>query len=86
MFAKLRERLKGYKTVVWNAFLGLAPTLFIALDKLQAIDLSQHMTWYMAIVVGVVIGGVGTFLRWMTTGPIGAKGDEAPAPDVKAGD
>ena len=85
-FAALREHLKGWKTIVWNAFLGFAPVLLVALDKLQAVDLSQHMTWWMAIIVGTVVGGIGTLLRWMTTGPIGAKGDETPAPNVKAGD
>jgi hypothetical protein len=84
--AALREHLKGWKTIVWNAFLGFAPVLLVALDKIQAIDLTQYMTWWMAICVGVVVGGIGTLLRWMTTGPIGAKGDEAPASDVKAGD
>lgn len=85
-FAALREHLKGYKTIVWNAFLGFAPVLLVALDKLQAIDLTQYMTWYMAIGVGVFIGGIGTLLRWITTGPVGSKGDEAPAADAKAGD
>jgi hypothetical protein len=48
MLAKLRERLKGWKTVVWNAFLGFAPVILVGLDKIQAIDLTQYMTWYMA--------------------------------------
>ena len=50
MFANLRERLKGWKTVLWNAFLGFAPVILVGLDKIQAIDLTQYMTWYMAIV------------------------------------
>jgi len=86
MFAKIREKLRGWKTVVWNAFLGFAPVILVGLDKIQAIDLTQYMTWYMAIGVGIMVGGIGTFLRWMTTGPIGSKGDEAPAPATKAGD
>lgn len=85
-FAAFREHLKGYKTIVWNGFLGFAPVLLVGLDKLQAIDLSQYMTWWMAICVGVLVGGVGTFLRYITTGPVGSKGDEAPAPETKAGD
>ena len=85
-FAALREHLKGYKTIVWNAFLGFAPVVLVALDKVQAMDLSANMTWWVAIIVGVFVGGIGTLLRWMTTGPIGSKGDEAPAPQTKAGD
>ncbi|MDB5607772.1 MAG: hypothetical protein JWP25_4672 [Bradyrhizobium sp.] len=86
MFAKLRERLKGWKTIVWNGFLGFAPVILVALDKIQAIDLTQYMTWWMAIIVGVLVGGIGTLLRWVTTGPVGSKGDDAPAPATKAGD
>lgn len=85
-FAALREHLKGYKTILWNGFLGFAPVLLVGLDKVQAIDLTQYMTWWMAIGVGIFVGGIGTLLRWVTTGPVGSKGDEAPAPDVKAGD
>lgn len=86
MFAKIREKLKGWKTVIWNGFLGFAPVLLVAIDKLQAMDLTPYMTWYMAIAAGVIVGGVGTYLRYISVGPIGSKGDEAPAPDVKAGD
>lgn len=86
MFAKLRKKLEGWKTVLWNAFLGLAPVLLVTLDKLQAVDLSQYMTWWMAIVVGFVVSAIGVWLRYVTTGPIGSKGDEPPAPDTKAGD
>jgi hypothetical protein len=85
-FAALREHLKGYKTIVWNGFLGFAPVILVGLDKIQAIDLTQYMTWWMAIAVGVLVGGIGTFLRWITTGPVGSKGDDAPAADAKAGD
>lgn len=86
MFTKLRERLKGWKTIIWNGFVALAPVLLVAVDKLQAIDLTPYMTWYMAIAAGVIVGGIGTWLRYVTTGPVGAKGDEEPAPQVKAGD
>jgi predicted cobalt transporter CbtA len=86
MFAKLRQRLKGWKTILWNGFLGFAPAILVGLDKIQAIDLTQHMTWWMAIIVGVLVGGIGTLLRYITTGPVGSKGDEAPAQETKAGD
>jgi hypothetical protein len=86
MLAKLRKRLEGWKTIIWNAFLGLAPVLLVALDKLQAMDLSPYMTWYFAIGAGILVGGIGTWLRYVTTGPVGSKGEEAPAPQTKAGD
>jgi hypothetical protein len=85
MFAKFCEKLKGWKTILWNGFLGLAPVLLVAVDKLQAMDLTPYMTWYMAIAAGVVVGGAGTWLRYVTTGPVGSKGEEEPAPEVKTG-
>lgn len=85
-FAALREKLKGYKTMVWNGFVAIVPVVLVSLDKLASVDLSQYMTWWMAIAVGFVVSAVGVWLRYITTGPVGAKGDEAPDPDVKAGD
>jgi cyanate permease len=84
--AALRETLKGYKTMVWNGFVAIVPVALVALDKLASVDLSQYMTWWMAIAVGFIVSAVGVWLRYITTGPVGAKGDEAPDPDVKAGD
>lgn len=86
MLAKLRDRMKGWKTIIWNGFLGIVPLLLAAVDKLQVMDLTPYMTWYMAIAAGVVVGSVGVWLRYLTTGPVGSKGDEEPPPDVKAGD
>lgn len=84
--AKLREKLKGWKTIIWNGFVALMPLVLVSLDKLQALDLTQYMSAPLAILAGFVIGGVGMGLRVVTTGPVGSKGDDAPAPDVKAGD
>lgn len=86
MFAKLREKLRGWKTVVWNGFIALAPLALVALDKLQALDLTPYMSAPMAILAGFVVGGVGILLRVITTGPVGAKGEDEPAPETKAGD
>lgn len=86
MFAKLRKKLEGWKTIIWNGFVALVPVLLVSLDKLQAVDLSQYMTWWMAIAVGFVVSAMGVWLRYITTGPVGAKGEEEPTPDTKAGD
>ncbi len=83
---KLREKLLGWKTIIWNVFLALAPVLLTATDKLQFMDLTPYMTWWMAIIAGIVVGGIGTWLRYVTTGPVGSKGEEAPTPETKAGD
>jgi len=82
----LKEKLKGWKTIIWNGFLGVMPVVLVALDKVAAVDMSQYTTWWMAIVVGAVVSAIGVWLRYITTGPVGAKGDEMPADDVKAGD
>lgn len=85
MFKTLREKIKGWKTMIWNGFIALAPVMMVSLDRLQAVDLSQYMTWYMAIAVGFAVSAVGVWLRYVTTGPVGSKVDDFPAP-AKAGD
>jgi hypothetical protein len=86
MFANLREKLKGYKTIVWNAFLAMAAPVAVALQQLGAIDWSQYVGPIGAIGIGFVIAAIGVLLRYITTGPVGAKGDETPDANVKAGD
>ena len=86
MWAKIKAKLRGWKTIIWNGFVAVVPVALVSLDKLASLDLSQYMTWWMAIIVGFVVSAVGVWLRYITTGPVGAKGDEQPDPDVKAGD
>jgi hypothetical protein len=86
MFAKLREKLKGWKTIVWNVVLGLSAPVAVALQQLGAIDWSQYVGPIGAVFIGLGIAAVGILLRVVTTGPVGAKGEDEPAPDVKAGD
>ncbi len=86
-FAAIRERLLGWKTIIWNAFIGLMPVILVSLDKLQALDLTPYMTPWMGIFVGFLIAAVGTYLRYISVGPVGSKGTEEPTdPAVKAGD
>lgn len=85
-FAAFREHLKGWKTIVWNAFLGLAAPVAIALQQLGAIDWSQYVGPVGAVFIGLGIAVVGILLRVVTTGPVGSKGEETPAPETKAGD
>lgn len=93
MFAKLREKLKGWKTIIWARMLvvlGLVAGVLVPL--LQVVNGDQigffippKYTPFIPL-IAAVIGLVTEWLRRVTTGPVGAKGDEAPAPDVKAGD
>jgi hypothetical protein len=64
---------KGWKTVGWNVFIALAPLAVVGLDKLAALDLTQYMSAPLAILAGFVIGGIGMWLRVVTTGPVGSK-------------
>jgi hypothetical protein len=83
MWRYFKKRLDGWKTIIWNGFLGVAPVVLVSLDKLASLDLSQYMTWWLAILVGFVVSAVGVWLRYITTGPVGAKDDETSVPDVK---
>ena len=86
LWASFREKLKGYKTIVWNVFLGVLPVLLVALDKLQALDLTPYMTPWAAVGVGFIVSSVGVYLRYISVGPVGSKGDEQPPAELKAGD
>jgi hypothetical protein len=93
MFAKLREKLKGYKTVIWSYILMVVGgVLGIGLPLLDALDITQINAIIpqkyvpFAPLVLIFIGQVTKMLRQATTGPVGAKGDEAPTANVKAGD
>lgn len=86
MWRYLKKKLDGWKTIVWNGFLGVAPVVLVSLDKLASLDLSQYMTWWLAIVVGFVVSATGVWLRYITTGPVGVKNDETRVLDVKGGD
>lgn len=86
MFANLRERMKGWKTIIANAITGLPAALLFLYTQFAGVDFTPLIpAKYVALFV-VLQSVVGIVLRLMTTGPVGAKGDEAPAPDTKAGD
>jgi len=93
MFANIQERLKGWKTIIWARTLtaiGLIAGVVVPL--LQAVNGDQigffippKYTPFIPLIVSV-IGIVTEWLRHVTTGPVGSKGEEAPAPETKAGD
>lgn len=86
MFAKLREKLKGWKTVVWNLFIALSGVIAVALQQLGLIDWSQYVGPIGAVFISLAISAIGIGLRTMTTGPVGSKGEQPATPDTKAGD
>lgn len=85
-FSWLREKLKGWKTIAVGVFFGL-PLLFAQiLSALSLVDLTTILPepWGARIALAVSLSMI--FMRFTVTGPVGAKGDEKPDPDVKAGD
>jgi hypothetical protein len=86
MFAKLREKLKGWKTVVINTIIGLPATLLFIVDQFSTVDVTPLVPTKYAAAIVAAMAVLGVVLRIITTGPVGAKGDAAPKPDVKAGD
>ncbi len=89
MFATLREKFKGWKTIWWNGLLvvgGIVATIILALNEDQISALLPDPWKPFAPLIVTIIGLVGGGLRMITTGPVGSKGDEAPDADTKAGD
>lgn len=93
MFAKLRERMKGWKTIIWSDFLiALGVFCGVIIPLLDALDIAQigalvpdKLVKFSPLIL-VIIGQITKSLRKVTTGPVGAKGDESPTADVRAGD
>jgi hypothetical protein len=86
MFASLRLRLKGWKTVVINALVGLPATALYVYEQFANVDITPLIPakYAAAAVAGMAVLGV--VLRIITTGPVGSKGTQEPAPSAKAGD
>jgi hypothetical protein len=85
MFVTFRKRLKGWKTVIVNAVVGLPASLLFLYEQFQGVDVTPLIPaqYAAAAVAGMAILGV--ILRIVTTGPIGSKGEKAAAADTKAG-
>jgi hypothetical protein len=86
MFARIRETLKGWKTVIVNAAVGLPAglyTLYLALAEVNFTPVipAQYVAGFM-----VFWAVLGILLRLVTTGPVGSKGEEPATPATKAGD
>ena len=71
MIAALRRRLKGWKTVVVNAVIGLPATALYIYEQFEGVDITPLIParYAAAAVAGMAVLGV--VLRIITTGPIG---------------
>ncbi len=86
MFAAIRERLKGWKTVVLNAVTGFPAAALYLYTEFGTVDFTPLIPAKYVAVFVVAQSALGVLLRIMTTGPVGSKGTAAPAPATKAGD
>ncbi len=86
MFAAIRQKLKGWKTVILNAIVGLPASLLFLYEQFAGVDITPLIPAKYAAAAVAVMAVMGVVLRIITTGPLGHKGDAAPAPDAKAGD
>jgi hypothetical protein len=87
MLAAIRERLKGWKTILANGAVGVPAAIYGLYLQFATVDFTPVIPQkYVAIyIVGNAV--LGALLRWITTGPVGSKSDVEPsAQGVKAGD
>lgn len=82
----LWEKAKGWKTVIVGALVGLPLVLIEIIEQFNLVDPASILPEPWGQRVALVLSIAMILLRLITTGPVGAKGDEEPAPDTKAGD
>lgn len=72
----LRAKLRGWRTLAFNAVLGSGSVILLFLDELKSIDLSEVVSAKVLpyITLGVSIAGL--MLRIYTTHPVGRYRDE----------
>lgn len=82
----LRERLKGWKTIILGATAAAPLALLELVEQLKLADPSSFLPepWGQRIALGLAIAMI--LLRLITTGPVGSKGEEEPDQDLKAGE
>lgn len=80
MFATIRQKLKGWKTLVFNGVIGFPAAFYGLYLEFSTVDLTPVIPqkYVAAFMVGWAILGV--VLRLVTTGPVGSK----TTTDVKA--
>lgn len=93
MFAGIREKLKGWKTIIFARSLviigtivgGVIPLLqMVTSEQISSILPDKLIPWSPLIIAA--IGLMAEWLRRTTTGPVGSKGEEPATPETKAGD
>lgn len=69
----LREKLKGWKTLIFGAVVSASSSALELLDALRAIDIAPLLPPAHALRIIAAIGLATIVLRLMTTGSVGEK-------------
>jgi hypothetical protein len=69
----LRQKLKGWKTLIFGGIVTAASTLLDLLDALRAVDITPLLPPAHALKIIAAIGVVTILLRLVTTGAVGEK-------------
>jgi hypothetical protein len=72
-FDRLRQRLKGWKTVIFGAIVTGAGSVLDLLESLRAVDITPLLPPAHALRIIAAIGVVTILLRLFTTGGVGEK-------------
>lgn len=72
-FDLLRQKLKGWKTVIFGTFVSIAGAVLDTLESLRAIDIAPLLPSAHAMRIIAAIGVVTILLRVFTTGAVGEK-------------
>lgn len=71
--ARLRERLKGWRTLIFGGAITLAGAALDILNALQFVDITPLLPPEHALKIIALIGVITVVLRMVTTGRIGRK-------------
>ena len=72
-FAAIREKLKGWRTIIVNAVVGLPAALYTLYLALSGVDFTPVIPAKYVAVFALCWSVLGIVLRLITTGPVGAK-------------
>ncbi len=73
MIDKIRQKLKGWRTILFGGFVAAAGTIMDVLDALKAIDIAPLLPPAHALKIIAAVGVATVLLRLVTTGRVGHK-------------
>ncbi|GIK80842.1 MAG: hypothetical protein KJZ73_13535 [Pseudorhodoplanes sp.] len=73
MIEKFRQKMKGWRTILFGGLVAAAGTVTDLLDALKAIDIAPLLPPAHALKIIAALGVVTVLLRLVTTGRVGRK-------------